>query len=318
MTNLSNINDIARACGKPKRTSRGVAFLCPCHQDRNPSCVAWYGDVAIRVRCFAGCDRFDVLDALRGMGFTLSLHEKAAREARDLSVVKVARRKALDAGCAMRTRCARQLWEESSPARSSPVEHYLAKRGLALSVVPNLNQTIRYHPRCPRGKLRQRAMICAMRDVATDEIVGVHRTFLTADLRKDGQPMMLGSPDETAIKLSGHGIFGARHLCPLLHVCEGVETGIGALMLGYAPLWSLMTEGGIARFAPMLGIEELCVLADHDRIHVNPNTGRWRQPGPDAARACVRVWIEAGWRAHMTMPRNEGEDYADIAKEMAA
>jgi len=156
-------------------------------------------------------------------------------------------------------------------------------------------------------------MLCAMRDISTDDVIAVHRTFLNCNDGKDGPPMMLGPSFETAVKLTPHrAVFDAkRHFASLLHVCEGIETGIGALMLGFTPVWALGTAGAIERFEPMLSVGELLVLADHDREVGLHHPFR---PGIKAATACVRTWRAAGWRARWIAPTIEGEVYADVAR----
>lgn len=308
MGELSDIYKIAQACGKSKRSGKGVSFCCPCHEDKEPSCSAMYGDHAILVRCFAGCDTRDVVDALRAMGFTLSVREGEARAKRDLSQVIKAKRAVIDHDNHVRTMLARALWHDARQATVSPVADYLTSRGLDLSAVPDVDRTIRYHPNCPRGKSRQPAMICAMRDFATDEIVAVHRTFLTPELRKDGKPMMLGPCHESAVKLTSHALTfdRRRHFTKELCVCEGVETGIGALMLRLRPCWALGSAGAIEHMQPLLSVGLLCVLADHDPA------------GIKAGGHAVHNWRMMGWRAEMMMPRVPGDDYADeAAQEMA-
>ena len=301
MKELSDIFDIARACGGAKKTGKGVTFRCPCHEDRTPSCSVIKGDHAIIVRCFAGCDKFDVLDALRGMGFTLSLRERDAREKRDLSQVISAKRVIVDHDSQMRTMLARKLWADAKDAWGSRVESYLLSRGLTLVALSDVDRTIRFHPNCPRGRDRQPAMICAMRDVSTDEVVAVHRTFLDVANKKDGKPMMLGPCAEAAIKLTAHKqTFDFRRcFASRLYVDEGIETGIGALMLGFAPVWALGSAGAIAAFEPMLAVGELVVLADHDDVGIR------------AARQAVGAWRFAGWQARFELPADEGTDYAD-------
>ena len=316
MTELSDILEIAKACGKWKKYTRGVLVACPCHRDHTPSCALWYGNGIILCKCFAGCESHDIVDALRLKGFTLSEREQKAYCKRDLSQVATAKRPFISHDSQLRTMLARDLWAEGHSAVDSPVAVYLANRGLDLSVVPDVDRTIRFHPHCPRGKDRQAAMICSMRDVATDQLIGVHRTYLLYG-RKDGA-MMLGASRETAVKLTPHrAMYGdGKTFAPRLCVCEGVETGIGALALGYGPVWALGNAGAIERFQPLLQVGELIVLADHDFEQTDCHGLPWR-PGSRAAQRCVKAWRSAGWRAHLEMPRTEGEDWADVAAFVA-
>jgi len=127
--------------------------------------------------------------------------------------------------------------------------------------------------------------------------------------------MMLGPSFETAIKLSPHGLLFAngRTFIPLLHIAEGVESGIGCLMLGCAPVWAVGSAGAMSSFPPQLQIGELIVMADFDRQQLDVHGNLWR-PGVKAAEACVRNWRMMGWRAHYELPDREGDDFADVAR----
>jgi hypothetical protein len=65
--------DIAKALGG-KRSGRGYICRCPCpnhgkgNGDRNPSLSIDDGDERLLVKCFAGCDVRDILDALQQQG----------------------------------------------------------------------------------------------------------------------------------------------------------------------------------------------------------------------------------------------------------
>lgn len=311
---LSDIFEIAAACGAAKKTGRGVAFRCPVHTDRNPSCMAWYGDTAIMVKCFAGCDTHDIVDALRGMGFVLSSREARTRRARDVSQPVTKKPPIIDQDSFKRRVWARQLWSEAGDHRRIRA-YFEDVRRLDLGVITDLNAVLRFHPNCPRGKgKRQPAILAAFRDIVSDDLMAVHRIFLTDDNRRDGNRMMLGPCHDTAIKLTSQAAtFDVHHFCQRLQICEGVETGIGVLMLfGACPTWALGSAGAIKWFAPLFGVGELMVRADHDPV--DPKTKR--RPGPYAAQCAVTQWREAGWQAGGSMPKNEGDDYADLAKGM--
>ena len=190
------------------------------------------------------------------------------------------------------------------PLRDSPAERYLAQRGLSAVDIKDLNASLRYHPRCVRGKDHHApAMVAAFRDVLTGEVVAIHRHFLTKANTCDGK-MMLGSPKEAAVMLEG----APHDVIDRLYICEGVETAIGAHMLSYRPVWALGNAVMVQAFAPLLNVNELVVLADHDRDRT----------GIDAAEKCAATWREASWRADVIMPEREGEDFADVAGQASS
>jgi hypothetical protein len=71
-----------------------------------------------------------------------------------------------------------------------------------------------------------------------------------------------------------------------LTICEGVETGIGLLMDGCAPVWACGGAGTLARFPVLAGIECLTIDADADAAGINAarrTAARWKRAGRDVA-----------------------------------
>jgi hypothetical protein len=68
-------------------------------------------------------------------------------------------------------------------------------------------------------------LIGLVRDILTNEPLGIHRTALTADGRKLDRPKLLGPTLGRAIKLSG------EYVASELTIAEGIETALSATML---------------------------------------------------------------------------------------
>lgn len=188
-------------------------------------------------------------------------------------------------------------------------KRYLERRKLILPDGVDGN-VLRFHKHCPFGQgTRHPAIIALYRDVHSDEPRAICRTALTTEGEKIDRKMLgpiLGcvcklSPDES-VTLG-------------LHIAEGIETGIGAMMLGFIPMWALGSASAIAHFPILSGLECLTIMTDHDKV--NPQTGK--QPGQAAARECSQRWTSAGIRVRRVTPNKLGEDMADIVKrrEMA-
>jgi putative DNA primase/helicase len=193
---------------------------------------------------------------------------------------------------------AQATWREAVAASGTPVEAYLASRGLKL---PS-NAPLRFHPACARQDERLPAMIALMTDPVTGAPGGVHRTFLAADGRGKaaGQAkMMLGAggiirlvPDEDVT--SGLGL------------AEGIETALAVMQgAGWSPVWAAGSAGGISKFPVLLGIETLTIFADADESGV----------GIKAARSCAAAWAAAG--KEVTVHRPPYGDWADVARRAA-
>jgi putative DNA primase/helicase len=118
---------------------------------------------------------------------------------------------------------------------------------------------IRFHPslawRERDAVIRVQAMIAAMRNIESDEIVAVSCRRLTPDGHKVGKPKFRGAAAGSAIKLDAdetvtHGV----------HIGEGVESCMSARQLGLKPTWALGSTCNIAAFPVLSGIDCLTIL----------------------------------------------------------
>jgi hypothetical protein len=190
----------------------------------------------------------------------------------------------------------RRFWNEAKDPLGTPVEAYLASRGLALPP----DAPLRFHPACARGAERLPAMLALMTDPVTGEPCGVHRTFLAPEGRgkASGQAkMMLGRagvirlvPDEDVT----HG----------LGLAEGIETALSVMQVyGWRPVWAATSAGAIASFPVLPGIECITVFSDNDESGA----------GLKAANKCYKRWVSAGVEfANIPCPRTG--DWNDMAR----
>lgn len=188
-----------------------------------------------------------------------------------------------DAAADRRRHAALEMWAEAVDPRGTPVEAYLASRGLELDPAIS-GRVLRYHARCPwkdeatGDLLRVPAMLAAMRDIGTDELRAVHRTRLTTDGRKVDR-RWLGDATGTAIKLDpGEDVTAG------LTLGEGIETVQSARQLGLRPAWATGSVSTLGVFPVLSGVEALTLLSESDAKGAN-------------ARAIVKVgetWHAAG------------------------
>lgn len=193
---------------------------------------------------------------------------------------------------------AARLWREARPAAGSPVERYLAGRGLTLPP----DTPLRFHSSCPRGAERLPAMVALMTDPASGAPCGVHRTFLLPDGtgKAPGQAkMMLGAAG--VVRLVPDVAVTAG-----LGIAEGIETGLAIMQRGWSPLWAVGSAGGIARFPVLPGIETLTVFPDADDSGASLK----------AAQECAGRWYTAGVMVRFGTPP-AGTDFADLAGRAA-
>jgi putative DNA primase/helicase len=216
---------------------------------------------------------------------------------------------------ARRTRFALDVWGRGRSVIGSPGETYLAMRGLPLPRELD-GEVVRWVADCPRERGTHPALVVLYRSMEGDQPRAIQRLFITPRFEKL-QAMMLGPTRGAAMKLTSH-----RATCcgavpwyaPQLHVCEGFETGLGLLALGYRPVWALGMAGAIERLPVLWFVGQIVVAVDNDGeqppdTHGTPGTGS--AAGHRAAAELKRVW---GWRARMIMPSKPGTDFADLAK----
>lgn len=196
---------------------------------------------------------------------------------------------------------AKRLWDEAIDPRGTPVEPYLRSRGLALPAVGDT--VVRYHPKCPFGRGRRTpAMLALVRDVEGDYLRGIHRTALSLEGHKveiDGvDRRSMGPIANGAIKLASRAEAGGR-----LGIAEGIETALSLQSIpefGAAPVWSLISAGGIARLPVLPGVAELWIAVDND------------QAGRAAAKACVERWRDV--EVVLVRPRCREADLNDVVR----
>lgn len=277
-----NAADLAQALGG-KRAGRQWVARCPAHADSKPSLIIYDGEMAPQVRCLAGCEPMDVIKVLAATG--LWDGEGSSRAgiytARD------------GAEAARMGELALSIWNDGLDPAGTLAEIYLWSRGLSL---PADYSALRFHPRCPRGHDRQPALIAVMCKLDGSTPVAIQRIYLNPDATKDGA-MMLGPSGGAAMKLTPHSPTFRECLsyCPRLHVCEGLETGLAIIQMGYTPTWALGSAGAIERMPALFGVGELIIMADNDPV------------GLSAARVCAERWQ----RAIICVPKVAGHDFAD-------
>ncbi len=134
-------------------------------------------------------------------------------------------------------------------------------------------------------------MVAAMVDIQTNEFRGIHRTRL-----KPKDKAMLGRAKGAVVKLTPDA-----DVTTGLHICEGIETGLALMDMGFQPLWACLSAGGIAKFPVLASIEYLTIFADNDAS----------QAGQKAARACGERWQAADKEIIICTTPEIGTDFAD-------
>lgn len=292
-----NAAGLARALGF-KRSGNQWAGCCVAHDDKNPSMIIYEGrNGSVQVRCLAGCSSGEIVDVLRERGLWGGQNSGAISDTPQLASHKVDPDR--------HRLAALRIWEDALAPEGTPVQRYLAGRGL---IMPDkASSIIRYHPNCPKRGEHAPALIALMRSVETFKPVAINRLFLDLDQNKKLEGMMLGPAGGAAMMItSRHDTFWAEpSFCPRLAVCEGLETGLALLMQRQRCVWALGSAGAIARLPLIFAVGHLLICADNDENGV----------GLRAALDCAERWNACPFqKATILMPSAMDSDFADLVR----
>ncbi len=193
---------------------------------------------------------------------------------------------------------AQALWTRGQPITGSLVEAYLKGRLKGRSVRPP-DTAIKFVPDLWHGPSATRwpAMIAAITDMATGDLIGVHRTFLDGSAKAPITPnkMILGSKKGGVIRLVPDDYIDTR-----LALAEGIETALTAIGEGWS-CWAAVDAGNL-KVLPIWPATDLIIFTDNDRA------------GLEAAKQLAQRWKGAGGHADISMPKQEGVDWNDLLK----
>jgi hypothetical protein len=193
-------------------------------------------------------------------------------------------------------RRARELLAEGRDPRGTIAERYLRSRSIE---IPEhmAGTSIRFHPACPwigeDGAItRVPAMLAPLTSLATGQVVGCHRTALTAAGEKLARKV-LGTAAGAAIKL--------EPAADTLAIGEGLETCLSARALGFRPVWAAYSVNEVARLPLIDGVRSLVLLGERDKTGASAR----------AVERCGARWHAAGCSVTLAMPLSDFGDFND-------
>lgn len=278
---------IAEALGG-RKVGQGWTARCPAHDDREPSLSIRDADGKVLVRCHAGCNQRDVIAALKERGLWDCKERTAFRKSLRLK----ASPPRPDPDHAERSAFALSIWHSTIPAVGTPVEAYLASRGLTCSLPPSL----RFHRglKHPSGGIWP-CMVALGTRGADNTPLAIHRTFLSQEGRSKApvEPvkMMLGPCRGGAVRLRAPG--------EVLMIGEGIETCLAAMQATGHPAWAALSTSGLRALDLPGCVRDVIVLADGD------------DPGEAASRDSALRWMQQGRRVRIARPPR-GLDFNDV------
>jgi hypothetical protein len=199
-----------------------------------------------------------------------------------------------------------EIWKTGGDVGGTIAASYLAARKLVLPEGVS-GRALRFHPRCPWRNdadelVHIPALIGLYRDVLPNERGeheprAIQRRGLTPNGQKLGKPRALGPKGGCAVMISA-----SEDITYGLHIGEGVETILAAMMHGFAPAWALGDTANVAGFPVLPGIDALTLIVDNDA----------NRAGQDASSECFDRWTEAGREVWSVLPDAVGADMNDV------
>lgn len=280
-----NAETIAKALGG-RKVGQGWTARCPAHEDREPSLSIRDADGKVLVRCHAGCNQRDVIATLKERG---SWGGKAHSSLRTSRHRKVSPPRP-DPDQVERSAVALSIWQSTIAAEGTPVEAYLASRGLTSSLPPSL----RFHRglKHPSGGIWP-CMVALAIQGADNTPLAIHRTFLSHEgggkAPVEPAKMTLGACRGRAVRLRA----------PVLMIGEGIETCLAAMQATGHPAWAALSTSGLRALDLPGCVRDVIVLADGD------------DPGEAASRDSALRWMQQGRRVRIARPPR-GLDFNDV------
>jgi hypothetical protein len=270
------------------RQGKGMC-CCPAHDDRTPSLSVTLGRKAILFHCFAGCSNENVIAALDRQGVR-------SRELFDGSGPGTADRQ----NQSDFSPNARRLWQSASAISDSPVERYLAQRGLQRA-----SDQFRYLERTPLGPRGAVEFLPAMLAAVTTDIgvIAVHRTFLDV---ANGKLAGFERPKRALGSLG----FGAVRVAPpvqgRLGLAEGIESALAAMQLFGIPCWATLGNERFGLVSIPESVRELFLFIDNDA------------GGAHAEERALKAYAAPDRVIHSRAPASPGFDWNDELKSRLA
>jgi putative DNA primase/helicase len=283
--------EIAQALGG-HRWGSGWTARCPAHDDRNPSLsIRETPNGKILVRCHAGCEQAQVIDALRAR----DLWPANDRQHQGKIIRPQSRQFAQeqrDGEGADRTAAALPIWQLTEPATNTLVETYLRSRGIDIASPDSL----RFHPALGhRSGSRWPCMVALVTDGVEGAPLAIHRTYLA----RDGAGKAPVDPAKMMLGRCRGGVVRLAQPDSSLMIGEGIETCLSAMQATGHPAWAALSTSGLRSLDLPRDARDVIVLADGD------------EPGEAAAEDCARRWKHEGRRVRIARPPT-GMDFNDM------
>lgn len=261
---------------KARRCGNGYIDVCPAHEDRTPSLSISEGkDGKILLHCFAGCGFDEIIGAAGLSNQKVSISKKFEGSTHSVN------------STVDRINHAISIWNTTQPIVGSIAETYLKSRCLQ-----TWSSDMRFHPSLyfADDRTERPTLVCAVR--REGQIIGIHRTFLTATGEKLGKKM-LGPCGGGSVYVGGDGDVTA--------IAEGIENALSVRIMSgdhRARYFAALSATGMRKLKLPEDRGQLMIFADGDRT------------GMTAAYELGERASLQGWNANTMIPP-KGQDWND-------
>jgi putative DNA primase/helicase len=274
-----------------KRAGKCWMARCPAHSDRTPSLAIQDAEGGkVLFYCHSGCSQESVLAALRQLGIWPGIMERAHHRIPNRTRGPAMRSARQDDS--IRSAAALAIWQSAMPAPGTPVETYLASRGLQLPP----KEVLRFHPglKHPSGGVWP-CMVALVTKGQDGAPVAIHRTFL----HRNGGSKAPINPQKMMLGPCGGGAIFLADPADTLMIGEGIESSLSGMLGSNQAAWAALSTSGLRGLDLPKGVVDVIVLADGD------------EAGEAAARYCALRWKGEGRRVRIARPPM-GMDFNDM------
>lgn len=250
---------ICKMLGGHFRGGHGMC-RCPAHQDSSPSLhVTETRSGTVLLKCFAGCDQWSVIRALRDLDLWPDRAEKGDPAAPLAYADRPEHDAEREADEQRRRDTARTMWADASPIYGTAAETYLRHRGVTIPLPPTLRFVHSLSHRPSRRAFP--ALLGAMQDGA-GRVIAVQRTWLKPD-GSGKAPIApakatLGRMHDAAVRLGRAG--------SMLGIAEGIETALSAQQIYSVPTWAVLGAGRLAAVTLPEDVRRVVIFADNGEV----------------------------------------------------
>jgi hypothetical protein len=295
----NSLEEIATALGGSKvfKNSNGFMTCCPAHNDNNPSLsISLRHDGKLLAHCFAGCSFTDVINAIQSLGL-LTRNKIMRHKLSNVNSASVSRVNKINSSS---IEYINKLWKQAEPGSNSLVESYLRARSLTIAVPSSIGFLPHHYHR--ESKTYWPCMISAVNRWPSDEVIAVHRTFLSVN----GCGKAPVTPNKKMLGQVAGGAVRFGECLEVIALAEGIETALSYWQETGVTTWAVLSASGFSNIVlpPVDITKEVIILADHD------------ESGVKAAKLASKRFVQEGRKVYLNAPQEKGQDFNDLLRGM--